>query len=373
LKVCYFGTYDNRERNTIIIKGLKENGVEVYECNVNAWGNVKDKSQVKGFLGRLIVLNRIILSYIRVVFKYFGIKEHDVVVVRYPGYIDVFIAKLLTIFSKKLVVLDAFLSLYEMLVEDRKLVHPKSIFAKLCFLIDKYSTLVADKVLLDTNSHIDYYCDVFEFKRSKFARVLVGADDSIFYPRTQNEETKKVFDVLFFGKFIPLHGISVIVEAAKMLNSEDDIKFTIIGKGQEYDKVKELADKLDVSNINWINWITYKELPKYINKADVCLGIFGDTEKADRVIPHKVFESMATGKAIITADTTAIQEVLIDKKSAILCKKANAKALADAIMLLKRDESLRRRIAQNGYETFKRMATPKKVGKQLKEVIMELI
>ena len=44
--VCYFGTYSKDEgytRNRVIIKGLKENGVQVQECHVDLWKGRTDK------------------------------------------------------------------------------------------------------------------------------------------------------------------------------------------------------------------------------------------------------------------------------------------------------------------------------------------
>ena len=85
--------------------------------------------------------------------------------------------------------------------------------------------------------------------------------------------------------------------------------------------------------------------------ASVCLGIFGDTEKTQRVIPNKVYEALAIGKPIITADTPAIRE-LLSEEAAMLVPAANPRAIADAILALRAEPARRERLANAGAEIF---------------------
>ncbi|MEF9426698.1 MAG: hypothetical protein L0956_05835 [Candidatus Mariimomonas ferrooxydans] len=46
MKVCYFGTYSTGPgypRNRVIIKGLRENRVEVIECHKEIWKDASEK------------------------------------------------------------------------------------------------------------------------------------------------------------------------------------------------------------------------------------------------------------------------------------------------------------------------------------------
>ncbi len=46
-----------------------------------------------------------------------------------------------------------------------------------------------------------------------------------------------MFNVLFWGNYIPLQGIKYIILAAKELEKHSDICFTLIGKGQDYNNI----------------------------------------------------------------------------------------------------------------------------------------
>ena len=61
------------------------------------------------------------------------------------------------------------------------------------------------------------------------------------------------------------------------------------------------------------------------------LGIFGASEKAQRVIPNKVFQALACGTPVVTADTPAARELLRDGESALLVPPGDPAALIDAI------------------------------------------
>ena len=224
---------------------------------------------------------------------------------------------------------------------------------------------MADKVLLDTNEHIDYFINKFKVKKNKFIRVLVGSDGDIIKENLKNEHLDRdYFLIHFHGTFIPLQGVEYIIKAAKLLEREN-IKFNIIGKGQTYKKIIKLKDDLNLNNINFIDSVPYERLGEYIAKADICLGIFGNTKKAIRVIPNKIYEYMVVGRPFVTAKTRGVEEILIDGENVLFCNIADEKDLADKILKLKNDKELRDKIAKNANKLFNEKLTPKILVKKL--------
>ena len=353
MKICYFGTYeDTYSRNQIMIKSLKKMGHEVKECHVSLWGNKIDKSRTfVSTISKIQFVLRLLSIYSRLFIKYIFIGHHDIVFVGYLGHLDIFFIKLFTMFNKKKIVFDTFLSLYDTMVCDRKMLKEDTFFSKVVYSLDKYSCKIADTVILDTYAHIDYFNNTFGIPREKMVRIFAGADTEIFFPGVNKKQYEK-FNVLFMGKYTPLHGIEFIVKAAEIIKDDTDIKFTFIGKGQLYPEIRGMVADAQLDNINFVEWVKYEELPEYIAKADVCLGVFSDSLKASRVIPNKVFQCMAMGKAIITGRTPGIAEGLKDGENALLCNPADPQHLSLAITKLKEDESLMKKIASNARETF---------------------
>jgi len=213
------------------------------------------------------------------------------------------------------------------------------------YFVDKLAFYWPDILVWDTYAHQEYLRIKYKLKKP-MKPIYIGADTSLFYPiaRKPNEKTT----VGFYGSFNPLQGIDKIVQAAHLLKSEDSIVFRIIGTGSTYKAVKKLADILDCTNIDFIPDVPYESLNNEINEFDICLGIFGDSKKADVVIPNKIYHYAAARKCIISKDTMAIRELFEDGKNICLVDN-NPQSMAHAILALSRDKAQRERLASSAY------------------------
>ncbi len=366
LKILYFGTYSRGEeyaRNLALIQGLRSLGCEVIECHTDLWKEHQEKMKATsaGFASLLQLLK----AYFSLLRKYIQIdKNFDYMFVGYIGHFDVFLARLLKVFHKKPIVFDTFYSLYDTLVEDRKIYPKGSLIARLLHSIDRWSVKCADLALLDTKAHIKYFAQEFNVNENKFLAIPLGVDENNFFPRNV-EEQENHFIVLNYSSYIPLHGIDVILHSAKILEEEKDIKFILIGKGQLYPEMRELAQKLELKNVEFIEWLSHKELVERASKAHILLGIFGTTQKALRVIPYKVYEALALAKPVITEDSPASRELLKDKKHCLLSPPGDPEALAERIIFLKNNPELRKKIAQEGHKLYLEKCSWQKIGERI--------
>lgn len=313
MRVIYWGTYDlGKPRNRILIRGLKENGIDLVECHYDPWTTVEDKSQIKGLLQKLKFLLRWFLSYPALIWRYLRLPSHQVVVIGYLGQLDVLILWPFAKIRGVPVVWDAFLSLYDTVVLDRKMVGRYNPLALFLYGMEWLACRAADLVILDTRAHADYFVQQYNLPEGKTEAVFVGAESECFAgegKNSNNEERNTNFTLLFYGQFIPLHGITTIIQAAQILEQEP-IDWIIIGQGQEETRIRKMLSDHPLERMTWIPWVEYEQLKDSIAMADLCLGIFGDTAKAGRVIPNKVFQVIAAGKPLITRDSAAIRELL---------------------------------------------------------------
>lgn len=166
--VCYFGTYDpNYSRSRIIVNGLRANGVEVLECNDGA---------------------PFFKKYFNLIKKHRAFKgKYDAMIVGFPGFQVMILAKLLT---RKPIFFDAFASLYDSMILDRKLARKISLRGLYCWWMDWLSMKLADIVLFDTNQNINFASEKFGIKKEKFRRVLVGAETDIYQPSNAEKAAK---------------------------------------------------------------------------------------------------------------------------------------------------------------------------------------
>jgi len=323
MKICFFGIYDHiYSRNAILLQGLRECGVEVIECHAD-WS---DPKRYWKLLKALRALNN----------------HYDYIYAAYPSPVPTILARLI---SKRPVITDAFYSMFESVVHDRKKYsrfHPISI--KL-LILDWLGCMFGHLIISDTEDQRRYWSSWWGIKSDKIRTVYLGINDQVFHPIAPTQ--KDFIQVHFQGTYIPLQGAAKIVQAATLVRVTDPrIRFRMIGSGRDFVKAHTIAEQEHL-DIEFIGNVPLTDLNTYIAQADIVLGIFGDTEKALRVIPNKVYEGLAVQRPVITMDTPAIRELFSDGDMMLIHN--NPQAIADAIITLARNKDLRTRLAQTGY------------------------
>jgi glycosyltransferase involved in cell wall biosynthesis len=181
--------------------------------------------------------------------------------------------------------------------------------------------------------------------------------------------------VLYNGTYIPLHGVEYLLEAAEILQKNpkaNNIEFLFYGDGQQRYEMVALSEKLGLKNVRFNFDFKEAELQKYIHKSTIYLGIFGNTDKAKRVIPCKVYKGMAMHACVLTGHSIAMDELFVEGKEYLGTKFADAKDIAEKILILANNKDLRERIAAAGYLGFLKKADISSVAKEFKEVFLDL-
>lgn len=355
MKLCFLGGYDRHyPRNTILRKGLIGNGLEVSEC----WAPPRYKFWLRYPLlffrsGRCLVMN-----------NFFFVPEFCQK--------DVPLAKVLSLLAANKVIFDPLASRFETKIMDWKRKPAHSWQAWWNYKIDCWAFRLSDLVLADTEVHKEYYCRKYGLPSKKVEVLPLGFDSDLYKPSLTPLPKKRGvnFKVLFFGSFLPLHGVETIVYSAKIISREDpSVEFELIGSGQTLPRARALVSNLGLNNVRFENWIPQDILPLRIASADICLGIFGKGGKAKRVVPHKIFQSMAMKKPVITLRTAAVEEIFSDRENIFLCSKPDSSHLAQAILELKNDFLLRKKIEERGYHLVSQNFTPQAVADKFIEIL----
>jgi len=254
-------------------------------------------------------------------------------------------------FKRDQIINDFFISNYDTYVYDRKKISKKNPRAWWKYFQDWVNFRFSNYLLSDTQAHFNYWEELFGKFKGEHLVVPVLADKTIYYPNIEENQSKKI-RILFYGSFIPLHGIDVILHAFKIME-EQGIGFeaTIVGKGQIFSEMKKLFDSLDLKNVRMDGeFIEEKALAQVIREHDIILGIFGDSKKAKSVIPNKLYQAVASKKAIVTMRSETIKEFFSDEEL-VMCDNT-PQNLADELISLSHNEELMDRIALNGYNKF---------------------
>ncbi len=346
-----FGGYDTRKpRVRLLIDAIRRAGALEGEILIPAWEEVA-QTNVPSRFAVLKVLLKIALGYPRALLALSRTKTGAAIVLPYPGIIEITLMAPIARLMGRKIVLDAFLPIYDTIAGDRALVKSKVLSAPIWWF-EKVALSLADVILVDTDQHGEYFAREFSISAERFVTVLVGAEENftpLIAPSAAGDtgdgaavdvlaDTSDLLDpddprpiILFYGQLIPLHGLPTILAAAR-LTKQLDARWVIVGKGQLEPMLREELASADDSNIQWIEWVDYERLPALISRAAVCLGVFGASDKASRVIPNKLFQQAAMGKLVITRASPAVDSLAARFPDALRTVPAdNPQALADAV------------------------------------------
>lgn len=306
-----WGTYDvGKPRVRIMLAALRQAGFDVTCVHDDIWSGVEDKSQLSGFWSRFRMVLRLLWAYPLLVLRFLRAPAHDVVIVPYMGQFDVVLLWPFARLRGQPVIWDAFLSLYDTVARDRAMVSGKGFAGRLLYRWEWLACRAADRVVLDTAAHARMFAQVFDLPANRLADAFVGCEDGFF-----NDAPAGGVPVggrpqlLFYGQFIPLHGIETIVAAA-LSDRGRAFDWHLVGSGQDAPRIDAMLAEADCPHIRRTAWIGYAGLAEEIARADICLGIFGQSEKAAQVIPNKVFQIIASGRPLVTRESAAMREIV---------------------------------------------------------------
>ena len=346
LRLLWLGTYESDyTRTRTLMAGLREAGVDVIECHRPLWELTRHKA------GGFLSLGRLGATGARFLRAWGGLAREqrrlgpvDAVVAGYPYQPDALPAWIFARGRRVPLIADAMISLSDTLAGDRARVGNAGGTA--LATLDRVTFGCADVVIVDTESHADYFEESFGVPRERMGIVRLGAETAIFKPAPLPPGEPRA---LFYGKLSPMHGLETIVRAARV---EGTPPVRLIGGGQLEGWLADEIEHDPPARMEHLPWVEHERLGEELAAAGICLGIFGESAKAARVVPNKVYHAMSVGRPIITADTPAIREVLEHDQNALLVPAGDHDALAAAMIRLAKDQGLCERLGKAARSRF---------------------
>jgi glycosyltransferase involved in cell wall biosynthesis len=270
-------------------------------------------------------------------------------------------------------VFDPLISAYDKQVDERAKLDPASSRARKLLAWERALFQRADRVIADTPAHADYFVQVLGVDRNKVDVIYVGAEEALFRPGPLPPESSQgPREVLFYGSFIPLQGPQMVVEAAKLYQGPP-LKWVLLGQGPLRSNCEQSAAGHE--SIRFEDWLAYDKLPERIRRADILLGVFGTTPKAGRVIPNKVFQSLASGRVVVTRAAESYPESLLGMEHSGLewVPAGDAQALAEKVAELVSDPVRLHQLAEAAAATSRQYFSESAVRYQLEHALTGLM
>ncbi|MFB0565212.1 MAG: glycosyltransferase family 4 protein [Candidatus Aminicenantaceae bacterium] len=159
--------------------------------------------------------------------------------------------------------------------------------------------------------------------------------------------------------------VELLIESMRyIVDSIPDTVMIIGGTGPEKDRLLELSNQLNLSDkIKFAGFIPDTNVGDYFNLCDVF--VFNSTYETFGIV---LAQAMAHGKPIVSVFSTAIPSVVKNNECGILVPQDKPKLLANAVIRLLQDESLRVKFGNSGMERAKALFDWNTVTKKYEEV-----
>jgi len=235
-------------------------------------------------------------------------------------------------------VVDHFVGTYETHVLDHRTHTRTSLRGRYFAGVDRMAYWLADVVTIDTRIRASKLSARFPRRAIRAVALPVGAPA---WARERGRDARvdgSPLKVLFYGNYLPLHGVPYVIEALAHIPSDTAFEIEIVGSSPQREsaeiRVKEIGRS---DSVTFTDALPEGILSEKIRRADVVLGVYGDTFKARTVVANKVWQGLYMGKTVITRKSAAVSELAqIVGDQLLLVNPDDPQELADHIVRLSR-------------------------------------
>ena len=224
------------------------------------------------------------------------------------------------------------------------------------------NTLYKKGVPLEKISVIPNFCDT---------DIIKPAQKDIAFSRQYDLIDK--FIVMYAGNISQPQGIEFIIEAAKKLRDRKDIQIVFVGRGEQKEGAKNLALQANLKNVSFIPLQPVERMSDVWASADVCL-VSLRKNVSHLAFPSKIFGILSSGRPLIAmVDKDSEIWKFIEKSDSGLCVQSeDSDGLADAILKMVRDTTLRNHMGKKGRNFVVKNFSKSLVGSKYKELFDQL-
>ena len=279
----------------------------------------------------------------------------DVVLVPYPGWFSVRQARKIW---KGPLVLDLFMSLQDTVVADRRMFRSGGAVDRWLGRIDRRACQAADRVLLDTPQHVAAVAELTGTQLASMGFVPVGDPDAAEQAKPFPPIEGRV-ELLFVGTGVPLQGIDTLLEACE---ASAKVSLTFVG-GSEEQRARARALGERCARVE--AWLDREEIARLADRSHVVAGVFGETAKAQRVVPFKALLALSHGRVLLTAETEAVSTLLEPGADCFTVPIADPEAIARSLDELAQDPERLERVGRLGRARYESTFSPVAIGRRL--------
>lgn len=216
-------------------------------------------------------------------------------------------------------------------------------------LVMYFSRRYSDQIIVHGQKLKEQMNEEYNISKDKINVVPIGAYEVELFKKFEKKDIKEEGNlVLFFGRIHRYKGLDYLIDAEPIITKAlVGVKIIIAGTGESFKKYEDLMINRD-NFIVYNDLISYKDGAKLFQKASIVVLPYVEASQSG-VIP------IAYGfkKPVIATDVGALSEIVENGKTGLIVPPKDSKVLAESIIKLLRNNDLRKKMGEKGYQKLK--------------------
>ncbi|MCK6626357.1 MAG: glycosyltransferase family 4 protein [Anaerolineae bacterium] len=218
------------------------------------------------------------------------------------------------------------------------------------------------------------------YPEDKIYLIPNGANTELYTPAPINQELRKAlgispdqFVLIFTGLHGLMHGVDTAVETAHLLRTQEDILFLFVGDGVRKAAMQARTRELGLPNMLFLPLQPEKELPGFINMANVGLSLGRKNPLSRGALPVKMFSYMACARPVILADEGEPADLVQRAGAGLVVEPENPQQLAETVLTLYNNPDLCAVYGQNGRNFVELHYSRQQLAEELEQLLKEVV
>jgi glycosyltransferase involved in cell wall biosynthesis len=213
----------------------------------------------------------------------------------------------------------------------------------------------ARRILVNSPAYRDYLVREKNVSAHKVTLIANGVDPERFKNAREADVRDRLgvngeFIAMYAGALGLANDIPLVLQAAKRLSDQPDIRFVLVGDGKERPNLERQAQEAGLTNVIFAGARPKAEMPAHLAAADCCIAVLQNIPMFTTTYPNKVFDYMAAGKPTVLAIDGVIRQVLERAQGGVYVPPGDPEAMAAAILALRCDRARARQMGRNAQE-----------------------
>jgi glycosyltransferase involved in cell wall biosynthesis len=242
-------------------------------------------------------------------------------------------------------------------------------------VIERWNMRMATRIYV-VSDVLRAYLQQWGIPSQKMIVIPNGADEERFHPGVSGRRIREQYGLQekvvigFIGSFHYWHGVENLMPLIDTVGSlYGDVAFFLVGMGPLKEELERKLEDRDLTDrVVFSGYVPHDEMPEVVAAMDVVLAPYPKLALF-YYSPLKIFEYLASGKAVVASRVGQIEEIIQDFMNGMLYDPDDIDALMEKVCILIENDDLRHAMGAKARETVLTFYTWRKTARRVSDVL----